>query len=75
MRRARVAFEGGGRAVRRLVQAGTWFTEFSDPANPVTLGGRTRWRLTPPDHGGSWPVGWYSHFLHESDITTGLNPF
>ena len=34
-------------------KAGMWFTQFSDPANPVALGGSDPLALTLPDHGGS----------------------
>ena len=63
-------------------QAGTWVTDFTDPANavavaysdPVALG------LGPfgggfCQIGGSWSSYWYNNFVYESDITRGLNVF
>ena len=66
-------------------QAGTWVTEFTDPANPVTLG----WsdlppigQVTPPgggapvnEVGGAWSSYWYNGNIYESEITKGLNVF
>jgi hypothetical protein len=65
-------------------QAGTWATDFSDPANPVTLG----WSDPPPlgqvttptgdvvnELGGAWSSYWYNGFIYESEITKGLNVF
>ncbi|HEX9891818.1 MAG TPA: hypothetical protein VGB28_07110, partial [Actinomycetota bacterium] len=64
-------------------QAGTWVTEFTDPANPVTLGwadpptlgaGPFCSQTSPPgcQLGGAWSSYWYDGFLYESDITRGL---
>lgn len=60
-------------AVSGNYQAGTWVTDFTDPANPVTLG----WSDPPPrpDLTGAWSSYWYNDVLYESDITTGLNLF
>jgi len=60
-------------AVGGNYQAGTWVTDFTDPANPVTLA----WSDPPPrpDLTGAWSSYWYNDFLYESDITTGLNVF
>jgi hypothetical protein len=65
-------------------QAGTWVTEFTDPANPETLG----WSDPPPlgqvttptgtlvnELGGAWSSYWYNGFIYESEITKGLNVF
>jgi hypothetical protein len=65
-------------------QAGTWVTEFTDPANPVTLG----WSDPPPlgqvtdpagmlvnELGGAWSSYWYNNFIYESSITKGLYIF
>ena len=62
-------------AVSGNYQAGTWVTEFSDPANPVTLGWSDPPALTPPDLGGAWSSYWYNNFIYESEITKGLNVF
>jgi hypothetical protein len=66
-------------------QAGTWVTDFTDPANPRTLG----WSDPPPlpqvrnpntgqmvnELGGAWSSYWYNGFIYESEITKGLNVF
>src|SRR6266508_4524603 len=63
-------------------QAGTWATDFTDPANPVTLG----WSDPPPlvrqtptgpasELGGAWSSYWYNNFIYESSITEGLLVF
>jgi hypothetical protein len=66
-------------------QAGTWVTDITDPANPVTVG----WSdppplppVTPPgggqqvnELGGAWSSYWYNNFIYESEITKGLNLF
>ena len=56
-------------------QAGTWVTEFTDPANPVTLGWSDPPAISPPDLGGAWSSYWYNNFIYESSITQGLNVF
>lgn len=56
-------------------QAGTWVTEFTDPANPVTLAWSDPPVLSPPDLGGAWSSYFYNNFIYESDITRGLNVF
>ena len=56
-------------------QAGTWVTEFTDPANPVTLGWSDPPAITPLDLGGAWSSYWYNNFIYESSITEGLNVF
>src|SRR6266508_3444212 len=56
-------------------QAGTWVTEFTDPAHPVTLGWSDPPAISPPDLGGAWSSYWYNNFIYESSITQGLNVF
>jgi hypothetical protein len=71
-------------------QAGTWVTDFTNPASPVTLGWSDPPSLGPgsfcdPDGsgplpgrcqvGGAWSSYWYNNFIYESDITKGLNVF
>lgn len=64
-------------------QAGTWVTDFTDPANPVTVGWSDPPALPPIsagpppvfELGGAWSSYWYNNFIYESDITTGLNAF
>ncbi len=56
-------------------QAGTWVTEFTDPANPVTLGWSDPPPLVPTQLGGAWSSYWYNGLIYESEITVGLNVF
>jgi hypothetical protein len=56
-------------------QAGTWVTEFTNPANPVTLGWSDPPPLVPTQLGGAWSSYWYNGFIYESEITKGLNVF
>jgi hypothetical protein len=62
-------------AVSGNYQAGTWATEFTNPANPVTVGWADPPPLVPPDLGGAWSSYWYNNFIYESEITKGLNVF
>lgn len=63
-------------------QAGTWVTDFTDPANPVTVAWSDPLSLGPGPFcgglcqlGGAWSSYWYNNFIYESDITKGLNVF
>jgi LVIVD repeat len=72
-------------AVSGNYQAGTWVTDFTDPANPVTVA----WSDPPPlgqvvdpttgqlvnELGGAWSSYWYNNFVYESEITKGVNVF
>ena len=62
-------------AVGGHYQAGTWATDFTDPANPIALGWSDPPALSPPDLGGAWASYWYNNFIYESSITVGLNVF
>ncbi len=69
-------------AVSGNYQAGTWATDFTDPANPVTVGWSDPVSLGPGSFcggqcliGGAWSSYWYNGFIYESDITRGLNVF
>jgi hypothetical protein len=62
-------------AVSGNYQAGTWATDFTDPANAVTVGWSDPPALSPPDLGGAWSSYWYNGFIYESEITKGLNVF
>ncbi len=60
-------------------QGGTWVTDFTDPANPVTVGWTDPESLGPGSFcgglcqiGGAWSTYWYNNFIYESDITAGL---
>jgi hypothetical protein len=72
-------------AVSGNYQAGTWVTDFSDPAHPETVA----WSDPPPlgqvvdpntgqlvnELGGVWSSYFYNGFIYESEITKGLNLF
>ncbi|HZA80429.1 MAG TPA: hypothetical protein VFC13_03025 [Actinomycetes bacterium] len=62
-------------AVSGNYQAGTWVTEFTDPANPVTVAWSDPPPLVPTQLGGAWSSYWYNNFVYESEITKGLNVF
>ena len=60
-------------------QAGTWAVDFTDPANPQSVGWADPESLGPGPFcggecqiGGSWSTYWYNGFMYESDITRGL---
>jgi hypothetical protein len=56
-------------------QAGTWVTEFTDPAHPRTLGWSDPPVIVPATAGGAWSSYWYNGFIYESSITEGVNVF
>jgi hypothetical protein len=56
-------------------QAGTWLTEFTDPANPLTLAWSDPEPLVPTQLGGAWAAYWYNGLIYESEIQVGLNVF
>jgi hypothetical protein len=56
-------------------QAGTWVTDFTNPASPVTLGWSDPPPLVPTQLGGAWSSYWYNGFIYESEISVGLNVF
>jgi hypothetical protein len=56
-------------------QSGTSVVDFTDPANPVELGFSDPPPIVPPDLGGAWSSYWYNNFIHETNITEGLNIF
>jgi len=62
-------------AVSGNYQAGTWVTEFTDPAHPVTVAWSDPAPLDPVDLGGAWSSYWYNNFIYASDITKGLLVF
>ena len=62
-------------AVSGNYQAGTWVTDFTDPANAVTVGWSDPPPLVPTQLGGAWSSYWYNNFIYESEITKGLNVF
>jgi hypothetical protein len=56
-------------------QAGTWVTDFTNPASAVTLGWSDPPPLVPTQLGGAWSSYWYNGLIYESEITKGLNVF
>lgn len=62
-------------AVAGHYQAGTWVTDFTDPAAPKTVGYSDPSPLEPTNLGGAWSSYWYNNFIYESEIQTGLNVF
>ncbi|MQA75955.1 MAG: hypothetical protein GEU88_16750 [Solirubrobacterales bacterium] len=60
-------------------QAGTWATDFTEPANPATLGWSDPPIFTRPGNlselAGAWSSYWYNNFIYESSITEGVNVF
>jgi hypothetical protein len=56
-------------------QAGTWVTDFTNPAAPVTLGWSDPPPLVPTQLGGAWSSYWYNGLIYESEISKGLNVF
>jgi hypothetical protein len=56
-------------------QAGTWVTDFTNPADPVTLGWSDPPPLVPTQLGGAWAAYWYNGLIYESEISVGLNVF
>jgi hypothetical protein len=69
-------------AVSGNYQAGSWAVDFTDPANPQTVGWTDPVSLGPGPFcggacqiGGSWSTYWYNGFMYESDITRGLQVY
>jgi hypothetical protein len=62
-------------AVSGNYQAGTWVTDFTDPANAQTVGWSDPPPLVPTQLGGAWSSYWYNGFIYESEITKGVNVF
>jgi hypothetical protein len=62
-------------AVSGNYQAGTWVTDFTNPARPRTVAFSDPPPLVPNDLGGAWSSYWYNNFVYESSITEGLNVF
>ena len=49
--------------------------DFTDQANPQTIGWSDPPPLVPTQLGGVWSTYWYNDVLYESEITVGLNLF
>ncbi len=73
-------------AVSGNYQAGTWVTDFTNPAKPVTVAWSDPPSLGPGPFcpatqppgcqlGGAWSSYWYNNFIYESEIQAGLNVF
>jgi hypothetical protein len=56
-------------------QAGTWVTDFTNPASAVTLGWSDPPPAVPTQLGGAWSSYWYNGLIYESEIQVGLNVF
>jgi hypothetical protein len=58
-------------------QAGTWVIDFTDHANPVTVGYADPPPLNPAafSSGGAWSTYWYNGFIYESEISKGFHVF
>ena len=56
-------------------QAGTWITDFTDPANPFVRAYSDPEPIVPTQLGGAWASYWYNGQIYESSITEGLNVF
>jgi hypothetical protein len=54
-------------------QAGTWVTDFTNPAEPFVRGFADPEPLVPTQLGGAWSSYWYNRNIYESSITEGLN--
>jgi LVIVD repeat len=54
-------------------QAGTWVTDFTNPAEPFVRGFADPVPLVPTQDGGAWSTYWYNRTMYESDITEGVN--
>jgi hypothetical protein len=67
--------DGRDIAVSGNYQAGTWVTEFTNPAAPVTVAWSDPPPLVPTQLGGAWSSYWYNNFVYESEITKGLMVF
>ena len=62
-------------AVGGHYQAGTWVTDFTNPASPTTVAWSDPPPLVPTQLGGAWSSYWYNNFIYESEISKGLNVF
>ncbi len=62
-------------AVSGNYQAGTWVTDFTNPAAPTTVAYSDPNPIEPVNLGGAWSTYWYNGFIHESEIQSGLNVF
>jgi hypothetical protein len=56
-------------------QAGTWVTDFTDPANPFVRAYSDPPAIVPTQLAGAWSSYWYNRAIYESSITEGLNVF
>ncbi|HEX6417773.1 MAG TPA: hypothetical protein VFZ77_04730 [Acidimicrobiales bacterium] len=62
-------------AVSGNYQAGTWVTDFTDPAAPQTVAFSDPPPIVPTNLGGAWSSYWYNGFIYESEIQSGLNVY
>jgi hypothetical protein len=68
-----VPIEGRHILVSGNYQAGTWVTDFTNPAEPFVRGFADPTPLVPTQTGGAWSSYWYNRTIFESSITEGLN--
>jgi LVIVD repeat len=54
-------------------QAGTWVTEFTNPARPRALGWSDPPVIVPTTVGGAWSSYWYNNLIYQSAMTEGLS--
>lgn len=62
-------------AVSGNYQAGTWVTDFTNPAAPTTVAFSDPNVIAPANLGGAWSTYWHNGFIYESEIQSGLNVF
>jgi hypothetical protein len=62
-------------AVGGHYQAGTWVTDFTNPAAATTVAWSDPPPLVPTQLGGAWSSYWYNNYIYESEISKGLNVF
>ena len=67
--------DGSYIAVMGNYQAGTWVVEFTDPANPRTVGWSDPPVLMPQAVGGAWSTYWYNGETYGSEIARGLDVY
>jgi hypothetical protein len=69
--------DGSDLLVSGNYQAGTWVTDWTDPADPSVLAFADMPPVNPAalTLGGAWSTYWYNGYLYETEITRGLNVF
>jgi len=69
--------DGSDLLVSGNYQAGTWVTDWTDPANAFTIAYADMPPVNPAalTLGGAWSTYWYNGYMYETEITRGLNVF